>query len=183
MKIAGVILAGGKSQRMGTDKSELLYNGKPLINNAKELLMDLGLTDVFVNSQYGIPDTIINKGPLGGIYSCLLTLREFDKILFIPVDMPCLSTQALGYILHEGKFNSCHFENHPLPCLLENSNSNKKIIEKQLVGDDFSIRSTLKGIGATSLTNNFGETVFININEPKDWLRFIKKGNNQGYSA
>ena len=37
-KIAGVVLAGGKSSRMGKNKAMLIYNGKPLLNHMVGIL-------------------------------------------------------------------------------------------------------------------------------------------------
>ena len=38
MQVDGVILAGGKSTRMGSNKSQILLNNKPLINHVFDRL-------------------------------------------------------------------------------------------------------------------------------------------------
>ncbi|MDA9328209.1 NTP transferase domain-containing protein, partial [Flavobacteriaceae bacterium] len=77
-EIKGLVLTGGKSTRMGKDKSELKYHGKPQKLAVKELLENMGLktyysvqrnnanTDEILEEIY---DTFLNLGPFGGICS------------------------------------------------------------------------------------------------------------------
>lgn len=79
-KATAIILAGGKSSRMGTDKSLLPVHGKPLISNVADQLSPffdeviIGANDMqkyaFLNFPV-IPDIVKDKGPLMGILSCL----------------------------------------------------------------------------------------------------------------
>ena len=51
MKFSAVILAGGRSQRMGQDKAWLRLNGKPLIERQIELVRELGAEEVFISGR------------------------------------------------------------------------------------------------------------------------------------
>ena len=70
----GLVLIGGNSTRMGVNKSELNYYGKPQKQVAKELLESNKLTTWYsVQHSSGKPDEIsdkfLNLGPFGGICS------------------------------------------------------------------------------------------------------------------
>ena len=79
MQITGIILSGGQSTRMGTDKALLQINEKTLLENAIEICKPV-CKEILISSnnpeheKFGykiIPDEIKNCGPLGGIYTCL----------------------------------------------------------------------------------------------------------------
>ncbi len=73
-KINGLVLTGGKSTRMGHDKSTLEYFGKPHKEFVKELLDAQGFQTYYSvqktsKNDNEIPDTFLNLGPFGGICS------------------------------------------------------------------------------------------------------------------
>jgi len=78
--VSAVILSGGKSRRMGQDKSLLPLNGQPMIEHIVETLeahfdeILIGASDVgkyaFLNRPV-IQDQVPDQGPLMGILSCL----------------------------------------------------------------------------------------------------------------
>jgi len=93
MYITGIILAGGKSRRMGTDKALLEINKKKLLQHAIAFCSPF-CTRLLISSNHKehqkfgieiIPDDINNCGPLGGIYSCLKQ-SETDWNFVLSVD-------------------------------------------------------------------------------------------------
>lgn len=110
--ITGIILAGGKSSRMGFDKGLATVHGKKIIELVYEVLQQV--TDkviVIANTDsynyLGLPvfeDIYKNKGPLAGIYTGLYH-SETERNLIVACDMPFLSSKILKYILSnsEGK--------------------------------------------------------------------------------
>ncbi|MBR3585763.1 MAG: NTP transferase domain-containing protein, partial [Oscillospiraceae bacterium] len=76
--ISGIVLAGGFSKRMGTDKAELKLGGMTLLELQVRKLQQIGITDIMV-SGYGKPvegtraieDIYPHKGPMSGIHACL----------------------------------------------------------------------------------------------------------------
>lgn len=104
MKIAGVVLAGGQSQRMGKDKAKLLINEHTLLTHAVNLLKEAGFTDYYVSGQYPEFNCIIDQqpdlGPLAGISACASFLYEkYDAMFIIPVDMPLLAAKDCAYLV------------------------------------------------------------------------------------
>ncbi len=97
--IAGVVLAGGKSSRMGTDKAAVKLGGKTLLDLAiARLVPQVGNLAVSANSPLPVsvpvlPDPIAgHAGPLAGILAGLEwagTLKPAPlHVAFAPVDAP-----------------------------------------------------------------------------------------------
>jgi len=106
VKIAGVVLAGGQSLRMGQDKSSLMIEQLSLLKRAVNLLQNSGLKDCFVSGDHQdyrcIKDKQAGLGPIGGIAACNSALTaEYDAMLVIPVDMPLLAIQDCSYLLQQ----------------------------------------------------------------------------------
>jgi len=106
MGTTGIILAGGKSSRMGTDKGLLELCGKPLITYAIQALAGLCETIIISSSSdayipFGykvIADEYPGIGPMGGIYSALKHSKT-EKNLVLSCDLPFASTKLLSFIL------------------------------------------------------------------------------------
>jgi molybdenum cofactor guanylyltransferase len=101
------VLAGGQSRRMGTDKSFLLLDGKPLIqrviDRASHLKMPLILiaNDVERYQQFDVPvypDIISGAGSLGGLYTAL-THSQTEYTLCVACDMPQIKPALLQYLI------------------------------------------------------------------------------------
>ncbi len=121
--MAAVILVGGKSSRMGRDKATLPYRDKRLVDVVAGVVRDAGIKDIYVSGEMegysSLPDLIAECGPVGGICSSAVRLyKTHASALFIPVDMPRLNTELLRHFISAYHGNACHFEDHPLPCIL-----------------------------------------------------------------
>jgi molybdopterin-guanine dinucleotide biosynthesis protein A len=118
--IAGIVLTGGKSSRMGQDKALLPYRGQTLVRHMTGILHELGLQDVFISGNLeGYPcieDTHPAKGPVGGITSVLQQKPGYSGYLFIPVDMPLLNAPALRLLMAHKE--GAYFIGWPLPAYI-----------------------------------------------------------------
>ncbi|MFC5865496.1 molybdenum cofactor guanylyltransferase [Acidicapsa dinghuensis] len=102
---AGFVLAGGRSSRMGRDKSLTLFAGAPLIETALSLLRQAGIpariagfrSDLSRHAE-GIPDGVPDLGPLGGVCSALISSSARWNV-FLPVDMPLFPDSLLVALL------------------------------------------------------------------------------------
>ncbi|MEM4408974.1 MAG: molybdenum cofactor guanylyltransferase [Candidatus Caldarchaeum sp.] len=115
--VYGLILAGGKSRRFGSDKRFYSLGGKLLIERACEIMekvCDKNFIVVDRNFPSGLSrlqafvllrDLKDGLGPLMGIYSSLLAIPE-GGFIAIPVDMPNLSVDLLMYI----KDKACSYD-------------------------------------------------------------------------
>jgi molybdopterin-guanine dinucleotide biosynthesis protein A len=104
-----VILAGGRSSRLGRDKSLLEVNGQPLVTRTVHTLSDLSDDLVIVANDPDrfealalparfVPDEIRGIGALMGVYSGLKAVRH-PRALVVACDMPFLSLPLLRYML------------------------------------------------------------------------------------
>jgi molybdopterin-guanine dinucleotide biosynthesis protein A len=106
LPVCGVVLAGGKSRRMGRDKALVDFGGQPLIQRVIQRIrpmcssLVIVANDTHAYEQFGvpvIPDIFPGKGPLGGIYSALRAARE-PHVLAVACDMPFLNRNLLQYL-------------------------------------------------------------------------------------
>ena len=107
MTYALVLLCGGLSTRMGTNKAFLPFGEYTLIEYQvrrfrpyfeKIYLSVPQMTDFWMHLSArldctAIPDQVEKIGPLGGLYSCLSTVTE-NLLFFTPVDAPFTNTDA-----------------------------------------------------------------------------------------
>ena len=108
-KILGVVLAGGKSQRFGQDKSQVKLNGKILIDyilseiidEFKETLIVTNQSISFMSSKKitVIEDFKKGLGPLGGVLSAMKWIKDNNKeyswISTFPADTPFFTKKEL----------------------------------------------------------------------------------------
>ena len=105
--MTGVILSGGKSTRMGTNKAFLEIRGKRLIDRTMLIFRDMFPEVILVTNSpldYLDQDCIIasdiykNKGSLGGIYTGLF-YASCDRIFVSACDMPFLKRSFVEYMI------------------------------------------------------------------------------------
>jgi molybdopterin-guanine dinucleotide biosynthesis protein A len=106
---AGFVLAGGRSSRMGADKSFLLLNGQPLAEHAVEILRKADLPASIAGGQPTlaalaplIADHHPGLGPLSGICAALASTSARWAV-FLPVDLPLLPASLVLYLIHHAK--------------------------------------------------------------------------------
>lgn len=107
MKFSIGILTGGKSSRMGTDKSQLYFRGKKLVDQLIRLTRNYS-NDIIVagpdlNSDSAVrfvQDQEPNKGPLSGIQTAL-THCKYDWVLILACDMPLIDSALLNWLADE----------------------------------------------------------------------------------
>ena len=110
MSLSAVLLAGGKSHRMGQDKATILFRGAPLWQHQLDLLRKLEPGKIFVSARTDpawramdvefVPDAQPSRGPLSGIAAALSRIKADHllaraacacKLLDGPTSCPCRS--------------------------------------------------------------------------------------------
>ncbi|MDK2744820.1 MAG: molybdenum cofactor guanylyltransferase [Nitrospira sp.] len=105
--VTGVLLAGGKSKRMGEDKRFLLIGGSTLIERSVGVMCALFQQVCVVIAQDGpvpsvrvpvVRDLVPNCGSLGGLYTGLR--QSTDQHIFVAAcDMPFLCSSLVQYMV------------------------------------------------------------------------------------
>lgn len=106
--INGLVLAGGKSRRMGQAKDLLQWHGKEQRYFAADLLAPF-CDEVFISCRqdqlenfdpqyHALTDTFLNMGPFGGILSALRSQRD-KAWLVVACDLPLLDRKSLEFLL------------------------------------------------------------------------------------
>ena len=106
--ITGIILAGGKSSRMGVNKSFLKLGNETIIERTSNLMKTLFKDVIIVTNspeEYAflqIPlytDVYRGKGPLGGIHSGLIYSKTETNFI-ISCDMPLVTKNLIKFIIN-----------------------------------------------------------------------------------
>ena len=106
--IKGLVLVGGKSTRMGKDKSQLNYFGKPQKEVVKELLENQNLETFYSIKDFStslemtseISDTFLNLGPFGGICSAFQK-NPNTAWLVLATDVPFVNDELIKLLLEK----------------------------------------------------------------------------------
>ena len=195
--ITGIILAGGKSVRMGENKSLLKLNGKTVIERTVDLLKSVfGNVILIANAPHeysflDVPtfkDIFEYKGPLAGIHAGL-THSATEKNFIISCDIPLMKAEMIRHIVDfetdkpvtvcraEGfvQWLAGKYDKKVLPeiekILRENNNdSNSK---------KGSVNFLLKKVGVEIITAEelqfYDEYLFFNMNEKSDYKKIVEK--------
>lgn len=103
----GLVLAGGKSLRMGQAKDKMKWHGKEQRYHAADLLKKF-CDEVYISCRFdqaneidtgytALPDTFLNMGPMGGILTALRSQRG-KAWLVVACDLPLLNEETLQFL-------------------------------------------------------------------------------------
>ncbi len=111
--ITGIVLAGGKSSRMGTDKGFLDFGGKAFVLHSISAIEPVVSKSMIIsnNPEYDIfgikrvEDLIKDAGPLAGIYTGLY-YSNTSYNLVLSCDIPLIKTEVLEELIKAQDGNS-----------------------------------------------------------------------------
>ena len=105
--ITAIILSGGKSLRMGTNKSFLKIGNKTVIERMRDLLQSIFKDVILITNEpddykfLGLPiyeDVFRHKGPLAGIHSGLKNSKTNINFI-ISCDLPFMTREMINYLI------------------------------------------------------------------------------------
>ncbi|GAA0859259.1 molybdenum cofactor guanylyltransferase [Aliiglaciecola litoralis] len=174
MSIIGVVLSGGASRRMGTDKALLEIAQQSMLERAVQVLKQTTVTKVEIsrngrNKDY-ISDILPNKGPLSGIHSVAMRFPYSDLIV-LPVDLPLISVSAIQSLIDTGmtECRNVRFANHNLPLYVHNSARFRQAIDYTLrCTQSFSVERLCEHFPLTEIAVT-EPSQLLNTNTPEQW--------------
>ncbi|WP_303748508.1 molybdenum cofactor guanylyltransferase [Stenotrophomonas pigmentata] len=173
--VAGIVLAGGLSSRMGQDKALLRWRGRTLLEHSCALLESLGAHPVRVSGDYpgfdSVPDSVPRCGPLGGLHSVVETLAD-GPAWVVPVDMPLLDVTLLRQLAGAGAASCVTFCGEPVPMYLNIDGTCRSLLFEMVTGTDGprSLRMFQRRLGGLELPLPAGaEARLVNCNTPRQW--------------
>ncbi len=105
--ITAIILSGGKSSRMGTNKSFLKIGDKTVIERMRDLLQSMFNNVILITNEpddykfLGVPiyeDIFRHRGPLAGIHSGLKHSKTNINFI-ISCDLPLMTKEMINYLM------------------------------------------------------------------------------------
>ncbi len=183
-KFTAIVLAGGLSSRMGTDKALLRVQGNTLLSRTINLAYESGANEVLVSrNQAGfIQDVHKNHGPLSGLHATL-PICNSSYALVLAVDMPMLSSLSLRQLANYKPLTTSdgadivgqHFLGHPLPAFIKVSNALKQELSNRLTQTNApkSLNSLWQYLNFTAIPSEYPNEL-LNTNDPQTWQELIK---------
>ena len=192
--ILGTVLAGGKSQRFGEDKSQVKLGGKLLIDYILSEIIDefneiLVVSNNLINFKECkkislIKDFKKDLGPLGGVLTAMKWVKENNKdyqwISTFPADTPFFKNQILKDFLkkiniEEGKlfFIKSNNTRHNIFGLWSIDLMDK--LEEDLDKGERKVEVWANSIGVKNINMKFEDKdPFFNINTKEDFKKAIE---------
>ncbi len=174
--VCGVILAGGKSRRMGRDKAMLPWRVGTFVQTIEDSMKGL-LAEILVIRRQD--DMRKDCGPLGGIETGLLLCRA-PWALFVSCDTPLLD-QSIYRRFIEAETGSAKRASSPthgrfwgnFPLMLHKDHL--PVVQRLLDGGERSVRALLKEIRCQKIYLNEAEAQQIHsINTPQDYEALLR---------
>jgi molybdopterin-guanine dinucleotide biosynthesis protein A len=182
---AAALLAGGKSTRMGRDKSAVETDGIALWRRQLATLRALAPCELFVSGNPDGPysgagveivsDATPGFGPLGGI-AAVMERMTAGHLLALAIDMPAMSAEFLGGLLaacEPGRGLVPLLNGEPEPLAAVYPAACLPLVRKGLAADDRSMRTFVRRAIGGGLVKEYAVSaehapLFRNVNSPCD---------------
>ncbi len=186
-KITGIILAGGKSRRMGENKAILKIKNKTLIEMVfdqmkkvcDEIIISSNTNEYDFLKAKNIKDIYENIGGIGGIYSSLKNSNN-EKNLIISCDTPFINYKFLEFLIKKSgnyEITICKYENQIQYLIGIYQKKNIIKIKEEILKKNYSLRKIISKfncqiIEINSIMKFFNKNLFANLNTKKDYLKY-----------
>lgn len=180
-----LILAGGRSSRMGTDKASLPYTGQTLLDHMRDLARQAGAVTILVGGGFraDLKDPVAGAGPVASLCALAEAAKGPERWLVLPVDMPLLGPNLLRCLVTAGAA-ATYFAGHPLPLALTMDNRARSILErakgKLMGGESVAVHEVLTQLEADALAPTTAESEqLVNANTPEEWAQLAAQARGK----
>jgi molybdopterin-guanine dinucleotide biosynthesis protein A len=184
--VAGFILAGGRSRRMGSDKSRLQINGVTLVERIAGELQKITGSITLVGGQAvaGLnhtPDLFPDLGALGGVHAALANCHA-PAALVVACDFPFVTAELFQHLcsFRHGHDAVAPIQEDGIPqplCAVYNVDPCLEIAEQMIKTGERKPVALLQSVRTrwmpfSELSNlNAAKHFFDNVNTPEDYIR------------
>lgn len=173
--VLGAVLNGGRSSRFGSDKAQVLWEGRPLIDHARQALGESCDLVVVCGGPGDGPLHLTDRpeadcGPLGGLCAALRHARDhgFAQVLCAPVDVHPLPSDLVQRL---GPHGPAVLDDQWLVGLWPSALSDA--LERHLAAGHRSVMSWIEAAGATMVAG--AGLGLVNLNRPEDLARLAQR--------
>jgi molybdenum cofactor guanylyltransferase len=195
--VAGFVLAGGASRRMGRPKHLLQFSGKTLLARQLDLLRCTcrsvtilaspeNLLSTGMSGFPAVKDRIPHCGPLGGIYTGL-AISKTEYNLFLGCDLPLMENRFLRFLCERALAGEadvtipvCGPDDYQPLCAVYRRRA-RAVIRASILRGDYKVTRffrhvVCRKISFQELTHaGFDRRIFTNVNTPEEWMEIRGK--------
>lgn len=180
--VTALILAGGRSTRMGSCKAELLWHGQRLIDRQIEKMKLLGVGEILVSGYAGelnglvtVRDVYPGKGPLSGIHAGLSRAKG-HACLVTGIDTPLVPLSVLSELIaaHKKGITLLTHDGMIEPLMAVYDVSLAANAEKILQGDSTSVRRLFDCTRVTPFAYTGDPLLLCDCNTPEEYLAALQ---------
>ncbi|MGD9558554.1 MAG: molybdenum cofactor guanylyltransferase [Mangrovibacterium sp.] len=185
-EVTGIILAGGQSKRMGTNKAFVRINGKLMIDLvfdalkqvSPHIILSVGSEIIHYKNLPVAQDIFPGSGPLGGIYSALQKSGT-EMNLVLSCDLPFVSAELLNFLVEDA---AAHHADVTLPideyggwqplCAIYRKSILPQL-EKAVLHRELKLKTMIEKVNSRKISigkthRTYHPDAFFNMNTPED---------------
>ncbi len=185
--MTGIVLAGGRSRRMGQDKAQLRLGGLTFLEIQIDKLRQLGAAEILVSGAFAppgirvIPDRFPDCGPLAGLEACLRAATG-EICVVLSVDVPLVPLSLLQDLINIQKDTDCDAAIVEHGCLWEPligvyRRTLADYAEILIREGRRSVRALLEYADTRLVSFHGDERSLINCNAPEDYERLLAQSS------
>jgi molybdopterin-guanine dinucleotide biosynthesis protein A len=185
VNLSAVLLAGGESRRMGRNKANVLFRGKPLWQTQLQMVRKLSPVEIFVSARADpswrphdvvfVADVPPSRGPLSGVAASLDRIST-THLLALAIDMPWINEKYLKLLcarIEAGRGVVPKIDNRAEPLAAIYPREAAIDFRSALTGADFSLQSVVCDLVAAGKLREISvaerdKKLFLNVNVPSD---------------
>lgn len=185
-----LILAGGKSKRMGKDKAGLLLQGETFLDILIKKGKEIGFPKIILSGHTVscegiavIEDIYRERGPLGGMHAGFLAAQT-PYCFVICVDVPQIAPSLMLDLIRAHRLSQTHHKGlgatvfrhkgQTEPLIGVYNTSLASLIEPLICMNGAPVLKFLDAVGYQAYESVADETGFLNINTPEVYQQVVK---------
>jgi molybdenum cofactor guanylyltransferase len=184
MEIGFIILAGGKSSRMGIPKHELIWKGKTFLQILYEKGQQINAASIFISYPEKLegyatyPDFEGNFGPISGLYS-IMKENNCDWYISVPIDTPQIPITLLKDMLIWARKNNSFYtplsvNNYLEPIVAVFHQDVIGSIENMIKKEEFSVRLLSKYVNTVPYVYEGNPMYTSGVNTMEEYKKLVQ---------